>query len=36
MTSEEVVYDSIALTGFISKRENFAEPYAFTKLYEKV
>ena len=33
--TEEPVYDSIALTGFVSKGSNFAEPYVFTKLFEK-
>ena len=33
--SQEVFYESIALTGFVSKFSNFAEPYAFTKLHEK-
>ena len=34
-TKQDVFYDSIALTGFISKFSNFAEPYAFTRLFEK-
>ena len=32
----EVSYDSVVLSGFLSKADNFAEPYAFSKLFERV
>lgn len=34
--SGEVYYDSIALTGFLSKELNYADTEPFSKIYEKV
>ena len=31
--SAEVKYDGLVITGFVSKRSNIAEPFAFSKLF---
>ena len=34
--TQEPSYETIALSGFVSKTDNLAEPYAFSKLFERV
>ena len=35
MSSKDFSYSSIALTGFLSKESEFAEPYVFTQLFDQ-